>query len=598
MTGDPKSDKIESKDDATAQARTWSASSEPDPDLADQVERVVSLLQKLEALYAQAPAKNEGPSIGHGREQDDRGGYDVEDDFLERFAAGNGDRLGGSARARGLELEDHRQPPPIPGRGGRGAPADPAFYKGALRQHDRELKPKPNLLTKVGLGLAAGLAVLLTLPWLVPAALGPNWRQTLAGVTPADGDQLPPTKVAAPRRPLAAPAESAPIEKIPVESPARNRTVESAEERNAGEGDRAEAAVEEVEAAALDPRQAAKTPSATPPVKAAAPPVKAAPPVEDEASKEDAWRAAALQALLDQRTAWNNAWASGDWSGIAQTAPVDSRTFGEFDPPFSGAAASASASSGGKMAALDDGSPSNDAAALVADTCESANVESDQRAVRLSLADPARTGSQTELVVNDISYRAMFGGDGRLNLEAPRLDETPVLRWVQRDGRVCQRTVPRPVGPASLQFAVMWSGDLGFELDVVEPRSWPGSPTGFITSLAPNTDGSHGAGVIRSFGRTGDPNRALIYAVATEDIGNDGVINVQVKLSPRAEGGGTCGASAEVFTNAEVLYEVYIIHDDGPDGKFRRENRSFAFKVPPCGATAAHQRIERMSIRF
>jgi hypothetical protein len=249
------------------------------------------------------------------------------------------------------------------------------------------------------------------------------------------------------------------------------------------------------------------------------------------------------------------------------------------------------------LAALDSG-PIPGPAADAADTCESASIVSDQTSLKLSLADPSRAGAQTEVAVNDISYRAVFGADGRLFLEAPRFDETAVVRWVQGDGAVCQRTVARTAGSPMVQIAVMWSGRQEFELEVVEPHSWPGSPSGHITSMQPNLDRSHGAGVIQSFGKAGDPVRSLVYAANLSDIGDTGVLNVQVKLSPHAEGGGTCGSSAEVFTNAEVPYEVFIVRDNGQEGAFKKESRSYAFNVPPCGATASNQRIERLTIRF
>lgn len=605
MTGDPKSDKFEDRD---VGAR-GQAASDADTDLADQVERVVSLLHKLETLYAQTPPRPDGLSAPASRYDDDRGRPDLDEDFLERFSAIHNNTppraitdqyaRGGAGQQR---AQDYGQPPPIPGRAAAGANADPgSSYKGALRQHEAEVKAKPNLLTKVGFAVAAILAIVLTLPWLVPAALGPEWRQSLAGNAPPAALPAAPTKVAAaPKAPAPPPklvqVESPAAPKARPEAPKLPPPPASPPEVDTGEGDFSGAAP--AETAMIETPDPVEAPPAPKPA-TASPPARPAPPVFEETSKEEAWRAAALQAILDQRTAWRNAKTSGDWSGIAQASPVDSRTFGEFDPPSSAAAAAPPGDDGGsRMAALETGQGDAGSATQVADTCESALVEGDQRSVRLSLADPDRTGTHTELVVNDISYRAMFGADGRLSLEAPRLDESPVLRWVQRDGSVCQRNVPRPEGPPSLQVAVMWSGDLGLELDVVEPHSWPGSPTGYITSLQPNLEGAHGAGAIRAFGRQGDPNRALVYSVATADIGASGVLNVQVKLSPRAEGGGTCGASAEVFTNAEVLYEVYIVRDDGAAGKFRRENKAYAFKVPPCGATAAYQRIERLSVRF
>jgi len=561
--------------------------------LADQVERIVSLLHKLESLYANAPAASGAEAEAAGP-RPSRGAFDPgdpEDDFLERFSAARRDRPFEAGIARRPEPAGVRSPPPIPRPEAGGGAPDPAFwYKGALRQHEREVSRKPGVLTKIGLAFAAVLAAMLTAPWLIELAGKSDWRQQVAGL-PLGGESRP-AREAADR---AAPPPSPPPETAAAVAPAAPApdaapgpgAVLSEPDALAGGQDAGPEAAKGFVSAAVEPE---------PPAAVAEPPAAGPAPGGDLASKEEEWRVASLQAILDQRAAWAKAKATGDWSAVKNAPPVESRSFGVFESPETANVEAGGGATGSRFAALEG--PVAPSGADAADTCESALVESDQTSVRLSLSDSSRAGTQTELAVNDVSYRVLFGEDGRLNLEAPRLDETAVVRWVQRDGSVCQRTLPRVAGPAFVQVAVMWSGDIGLELDVVEPHSWPGSPTGYITAFQPNLDGTHGGGSIRSFGHPGGANRALAYAAPVGAIGDAGVLNIQVKLAPRAEGGGSCGSSAEVFTNAEAPYEVYIVRDAGPGGAFRRENKSFAFNVPPCGATANSQRIERLSIRF
>lgn len=570
--------------------RESGVSAEQDGDLAEQVERVVALLNRLETLYSEGASKTR--TVG----TDPRTGSspivgDVPDAVIERFAPvrpGAEVMPGTETVIPGLIPGGSPQsamPPPIPsGFAGSGVPGSGfGQHGGALRHQPYEAVPQRKTTAAMGLGAAGILAVLLLGPWVIAGFKGIDWRGGVARIAP---DQT---------QPLAGHA-TVPAEPFPTAS----GSIDEGEKESASASLGAPPPAGTDGPAAGEPAKGANSPEASPAASTDSAPAEPASPLPkaDTAANVPAAGDIGEGDRDEPPPAAESAPASGPAAG--QPAPADSSTqFAAIDPTPPPVPPAAPANT--PEAPADAGAPpaaGSDAAVTPSIPCDVFMGDSDQTTVRLSMTDAKRAGQSLVLKVNDLNYRAAYDETGTLEFKAPRLDATTWLRWVDGDGSLCQKAVPGGAGSPLFQVAVIWGGELTLELHVIEPRSWPGNPVGHISPIQPNSDLTHGFGSLQLFGRTGDPTRVQLYTVAPDKIGSDGLLNLQVKLAARPEGGGTCGSSAEVFDNNAVPYEVVIVRDNRPDGTYGREVKSFAFSLPPCNAVANQQRIERMSVRF
>lgn len=571
-------------------------------ELAEQVERVVALLHKLETLYEQSATKlvPEKPDLRIGTPVEE-GGTDDQDSTMTTDAAAPSGLAGllppAIAAERGklltADVPPWALPPPIPNEPTEEAHTQRPLPDLLVRQRgSADEQPSdegrsrgrayPFAAAAAGvLGLAAAGAFLL------PGEMRQKWSLVLSGQVRSAlsvTDNLPPATAPSPK-----PSSAATSPAAKPKFPAQQENVAAPRSEGASPPTQ------------YDPRQerALRDPA-----------VGGVPaPRLAQRNNADLGEGDRDEPSTPLGRAGNHAPVGG--SGATPASPTAPSA--EAQPPGGDTAHSAPSGSASTAPQVPAGVPPATAGDAVAGpvaapapsvepvpaTCDDVVIEGDQRTVRLALTDETRAASDLTINVSERAYQAHFSEAGELNFEAPRLDDPTVVRWLGAGGELCQKAVATGLTSAQLHVALVWSGEHPLELSVIEPHSWPGNPVGDISIRQPNLDGEHGAGSMRSFGTGTGLTRAQLYSVPLDEARKNSLFDVQVRLAPRPSTGGTCGAVAGVFTSGgEVRYDIYILRDDPGIGR-RREQKSFAFMLPPCGASAgANQRVERMSVRF
>lgn len=583
------------------------AEPEGEGDLAEQVERVVSLLHRLETLYAESPQPTDDNdydlATGQRSELSD---FDVSYDTLDRPAESFEDRLAQGLPTREfvplrrdsiyVEASSGPLPPSLSEplrlqfleRADDAAPADEGqWYRGALREHQEAVPQKSKITARIGMLIASVLVAFLALPWIIALFLGPNWERTI-GERSFQTAELPSGRNLGPMTPVvpdeavatdaspwaATVTQDGPPDPVPQDPSTQDPTTADAEVPKS--------LAQEAEPVARSVIPEMAPPEGVTPSSAPTPEPDVTPDTARSlATPEQVTPADPRSPALERIFALRKAQSQGDWTRAKEIQDeIDREGAREAEQ---------------QMATW---VPPKDPS-LAYTSCDEALVVADQKTLRLTLDEPGRAGTTLKIQVDDFDYRASFAADGKLSLEAPRFKQESVVRWLRNDNAPCTRPITAAGEASVLHVALVWKGEVGLELHVVEPGSWPGNTTGYVSPLQSNDDSSRGAGSLRTFGMGSDPVRIQVYSVFYDRIAKESVFNVQVRLAPRLAGGGTCGSIAGVFDNEELPYDIYIVRDGGAAAPYRREVQSFAFKVPPCGATASQQDATlRLPIRF
>ena len=233
----------------------------------------------------------------------------------------------------------------------------------------------------------------------------------------------------------------------------------------------------------------------------------------------------------------------------------------------------------------------------------------------LDLSDPARANQPLIIKVQDLAYDAAFNARGALSLTAPLLSQTNFIRWSLPDGTACTRIASLANVPGMMTIALVWSGSIPLDLQVIEPNAWFNAPSGYVSSTSPNQDHQRGLGELLTFSSPSREAGAQVqaYRVELAKLPFGATLSAFVKpASPNQKPAGSQPAFDATVTSArpaqpactsedggktvQVPYQVHIVRTGPEFGDNDRDVQSFEMAVNPCDGSAA-DRSERIIVR-